>query len=100
MRSKRHNLVVAAFAALLALIAAAPAGAAERWSMRGAGWGHGIGMSQYGAYGYAKHGTGYRDILGHYYTDTSVQQRAGATVRVLLEPNRSTILFRGGTSAG
>ena len=31
--------------------------------MRGAGWGHGIGMSQYGAYGFAKHGAGYRDIL-------------------------------------
>ena len=38
--------------------------------MRGAGWGHGIGMSQWGAYGYAKHGAGYREILDHYYRDT------------------------------
>ncbi len=76
MRTKRHNLTVAAFAALLALIAAAPAGAAERWSLRGAGWGHGIGMSQYGAYGFAKNGTGYRDILRHYYTGVSIDQRS------------------------
>ncbi len=100
MRTKRHNLTVAAFAALLALIAAAPAGAAERWSLRGAGWGHGIGMSQYGAYGYAKNGTGYRDILRHYYTGISIDQRTGSIVRVLLQPNRSTVTFRGATRAG
>ena len=41
--------------------------------MRGAGWGHGIGMSQWGAYGYAKHGASYRDILDHYYRDTKIE---------------------------
>ena len=35
--------------------------------VKGHGFGHGVGMSQYGAYGYAKHGKGYRFILGHYY---------------------------------
>ena len=30
----------------------------------GHGWGHGRGMGQYGALGYAQHGFGYRDILG------------------------------------
>ncbi len=100
MRPKLHNLCVAAIAALLALVAAAPAGAAERWSLRGAGWGHGIGMSQYGAYGFAKNGTGYRDILRHYYTGISIDQRDGQVVRVLLQPNRSKLTFRGGTKAG
>ena len=41
-------------ALLLALACAGPASAAERWSMRGAGWGHGIGLSQWGSYGFAK----------------------------------------------
>ena len=36
--------------------------------MVGRGWGHGIGMSQWGAYGYAKHGSTYEKILKHYYT--------------------------------
>ena len=29
-------------------------------------------MSQYGAYGFAQNGSGYRDILAHYYTDTAI----------------------------
>jgi SpoIID/LytB domain protein len=99
MRRKHHSLAVAVIAALAAL-AAAPAGAAERWSLRGAGWGHGIGMSQYGAYGFAKNGTGYRDILRHYYTGVSIDQRDGNVVRVLLQPNRSAVTFRGATRAG
>ena len=37
----------------------------------GAGYGHGVGMSQYGALGFAQHGYGYRAILSHYYRDTS-----------------------------
>ena len=38
---------------LLAVACTGTAGAAERWSMRGAGWGHGIGLSQWGSYGFA-----------------------------------------------
>jgi stage II sporulation protein D len=100
MRPMPHKRAVVAIAALLALLAAAPAGAAERWSLRGAGWGHGIGMSQYGAYGFAKNGSGYRDILRHYYTGISIDQRSGNVVKVLLQPNRSKVTFRGATSAG
>lgn len=37
-------------------------------SFTGRGWGHGIGMCQYGAYGLAKMGVGYERILKHYYT--------------------------------
>lgn len=36
------------------------------------GYGHGVGMSQYGANGMAKHGSNYRDILLHYYTGVSI----------------------------
>ncbi len=37
-------------------------------SFTGRGWGHGVGMCQYGAYGLAKMGLKYDDILKHYYT--------------------------------
>lgn len=39
----------------------------------GHGWGHGRGMGQYGALGFAvNYGWGYRDILARYYSNTSV----------------------------
>jgi stage II sporulation protein D len=62
------------------------ASAAPRFFVRGAGFGHGIGMSQYGAYGYAKHGKSYRWILRHYYSGTSLGTVSpGRRVRVLLQ---------------
>src|SRR3954462_14934666 len=50
----------------------------------GHGWGHGLGMSQYGAYGYAQHGWTYDRIIRHYYTGTTIGQAPIARVRVLL----------------
>ena len=38
------------------------------------GYGHGVGMSQYGANGMGKAGYGYRDILLHYYPGISIEQ--------------------------
>ncbi|MCG8459180.1 MAG: SpoIID/LytB domain-containing protein, partial [Holophagales bacterium] len=38
------------------------------WLFRGRGWGHGVGMSQAGAFGMAVRGLTYREILEHYYT--------------------------------
>jgi len=38
------------------------------YSFTGRGWGHGVGMCQYGAYGLAKMGLKYDEILKHYYT--------------------------------
>ena len=46
-----------------------------RHVIRGAGFGHGIGMSQYGAYGYALNGAKYQGILAHYYKDTRLGER-------------------------
>jgi len=39
----------------------------------GRGWGHGIGLSQYGAYAMARKGYTYRDILLHYYQGTKIE---------------------------
>ena len=50
----------------------------------GHGWGHGLGMSQYGAYGYAQHGWTYDRIIKHYYTGTTIGQAPIGRVRVLL----------------
>ena len=82
--------------ALLAL--AAPAAADTTFQIDGGGNGHGIGMSQYGAYGYAHHGKDYRFILAHYYRGTAL----GSTnplqiVRVLLADG--TASFSGATYA-
>src|SRR4051794_18135390 len=82
-------------------LAAAPANAASRFTIRGAGFGHGVGMSQYGAYGFALHGYGYADILGHYYTGTALGVAdAARPVRVLLRSGATSATFSGATQAG
>ncbi|MGN6798848.1 MAG: SpoIID/LytB domain-containing protein [Gaiellaceae bacterium] len=55
----------------------------------GHGWGHGIGLGQWGAYGYALHGLAYDKILAHYYPGTTLGPARIATVRVLVasKPN-------------
>jgi len=80
--------------ALLSLLALAPAAdAASRLVVKGRGFGHGIGMSQYGAYGFAQHGYSYEQILEHYYTDTSLVALSPApTVRVLLQSGRRAVV--------
>ena len=52
-------------ASLTALAATAP------WSLSGSGWGHGVGMSQYGAWQMAVDGYTAPEILRHYYTGTT-----------------------------
>jgi stage II sporulation protein D len=52
--------------------------------LRGHGWGHGVGMGQWGAYGMAKRGVGYKKILAHYYAGTELTKGSATTVRVLL----------------
>jgi SpoIID/LytB domain protein len=42
----------------------------------GHGWGHGMGMSQYGAQGAARLGCSYKTILGTYYNNSSLAFRA------------------------
>jgi stage II sporulation protein D len=81
--------------ALLVLAAPAAADAAVRHVIRGAGFGHGIGMSQYGAYGYALKGRKFDAILAHYYKGTRLTSAPARPVRVLLQPNDPYIRVRG-----
>jgi stage II sporulation protein D len=57
----------------------------------GRGWGHGVGMSQYGAYGMASAGYDYDEILAHYYFGTDVGRAGSKQVRVLLVEGRRAV---------
>ncbi len=57
----------------------------------GHGYGHGIGMSQYGALGYAQHGFAYAQILAHYFPGTTLGSASGLTLRVLLAEGKKTL---------
>lgn len=50
-----------------------PLGIPETFTVKGAGFGHGVGMSQYGAYGMALDGYTESRILEHYFTGTEVK---------------------------
>jgi stage II sporulation protein D len=50
----------------------------------GRGWGHGVGLSQYGALGFARQGAGYEEILTHYYQGTELTEAPVKRMRVLL----------------
>jgi stage II sporulation protein D len=101
VRAGKPRVLAAICAVTLALLAyplAAQAGVS--WIVHGRGFGHGVGMSAYGAYGFAKHGKGYRFILGHYYRGTSLGTLSGSrVVRVLLGISDGDVGFTGATSA-
>ncbi len=46
----------------------------ERFVFTGKGWGHGVGMCQVGAYGLAKGGATFEQILHHYYTGITIER--------------------------
>ena len=46
---------------------------ASRYNFKGRGWGHGVGMSQYGAKQMANEGFTYEEILEHYYTGVTIK---------------------------
>jgi stage II sporulation protein D len=97
---RRAAAVLALLACAVALLGAR-AGVADAkviWKFPGAGNGHGVGMSQWGAYGFAKQGTGYKAILAHYYTGTTIGTTQLKTIRVLLRSG-SKFAFRGVTAA-
>ena len=60
-------------------------------AVSGHGWGHGVGMSQYGAFGYAQHGWGFARILAHYYPGTALATVPALRVRVLLTQGRAKL---------
>src|SRR5690242_20607439 len=90
----------AAIASIL-LLAFGPAAAARvdanaaaggaTFVVTGHGWGHGVGMSQYGAYGYAQKGVGYEKIVLHYFPGTELGDAPVSKVRVLMTSGVGTL---------
>jgi stage II sporulation protein D len=91
-----------ALALVAAFFIAAPAAqAATKLTITGAGFGHGIGMSQYGTYGYSLHLKTYDFILAHYYTGTALGKLdSNPEIKVLLQGSKKSISFAGGLDAG
>jgi stage II sporulation protein D len=86
----RRLLLVLAFV----LCAPAPAAAATLFVIDGRGWGHGVGMSQWGARGFAEQGWRYDRILRHYYRGTELRAVPARPVRVLLAEGRPLVTIR------
>jgi stage II sporulation protein D len=82
---------VALVVAVVACAAAATARASTALIVTGHGWGHGVGLSQWGAYGYARHGWKYGQILAHYYPGTKMSQVGDLRVRVLLAQGQASV---------
>ena len=55
----------------------------------GQGYGHGVGMSQWGAHGLASQGADFREILRHYYR--------GATIRPYQPSDDPSVAFSTGS---
>jgi SpoIID/LytB domain protein len=97
----RRPLALLSVAVLVSVTAPSATGhAARRWApppgtatfvVTGHGWGHGVGLSQYGAYGYAQHGYAYDQILAHYFPGTELGPAPVSKVRVLLASGASTL---------
>lgn len=90
-----RRLVLRVLLAVLTVALLGPAGASPQagkpatvdvttFVITGHGWGHGVGMAQWGAYGYAKHGVTYDRILAHYYPGTKLAPAPVTRIKVLL----------------
>lgn len=67
--------VIFALVAVLGVGSALPAAAARRFTFFGGGWGHGVGLSQYGAYGLARQGWGSGRIVRWFYRGVELRER-------------------------
>jgi stage II sporulation protein D len=96
---RRALLLASAFSLALTGLAGARTHAPTRQAVvpaatffiSGRGWGHGIGMSQWGAYGYAQRGMTYDRILAHYYSGTTLGKAPVARIRVLLGEGKKAL---------
>ena len=100
LSTMRHLRNIIAIGTVLGALAAAPfAHAATQYHVLGHGWGHGIGMSQYGAKGFAERGTSHTDIIKHYYSGSTVSDSNGVpaaarTLDVLLQDGMANAAFQ------
>ena len=97
-----RSTLLATLVATVILVGASASAAKRPWTpssfpgspvfvISGRGWGHGVGMAQWGAYGYAQQGYSYDEILAHYYKNTTIGQASVSRVRVFLAQGRSSL---------
>jgi SpoIID/LytB domain protein len=68
----------------------------KSFAITGSGWGHGLGMSQYGAFGMALDGKTAPEIISHYYQGAKTSEEATTTnLRVGLLQDRDFVALRG-----
>ena len=77
MKTKNHKRNVLISGVIFSLVSSGlftnPANAVpNEWIIVGSGWGHGVGLSQYGALGQALEGRSWQDILSHFYPGTNL----------------------------
>ena len=101
-----RRMVLALTGLVLALAASALAGprapvpakpaavTATTFVVSGRGWGHGVGMSQYGALGYANDGWTYDQILAHFYVGAELGPAPVARIRVLVGEAKGAVKLR------
>jgi stage II sporulation protein D len=96
----RHLIVIAAALTLVAVAGASnragdPEAAAvlspPLYVLTGGGYGHGVGLSQYGALAQAQAGRSYRDILGFYYRGATFGVAPTTKVRALVADGRASV---------
>jgi len=75
----------------LLLVFATPASAAEI-SFSGSGWGHGVGLSQYGAKAMGADGNSYDKIIGHYFSGVSIVPVATASAGTFVATDPTPLL--------
>ncbi len=101
---RKPALTLLAALLLAGLLAFASSAAAARsagiFTVDSGGYGHGIGMSQYGALGYAQRGVGYRAILAHYYRGTSLGHADPNQLVTVLLRSGGKPAFSGASRAG
>jgi stage II sporulation protein D len=102
LHKPRRHATTALAACALAPLALAGTGTAEakvRFDIPGKGFGHGVGMSQWGAFGFAKKGRSHKRILSHYYKKTKLGRAGSRQVRVLLSVRSGSVVFSGAKRA-
>jgi stage II sporulation protein D len=96
----RKALASVLVTAVLAVVPTGSTAAAGSFTFFGSGWGHGLGLSQWGAYGLALDGWSASRILTHFYSHTRVATADGAPARLRIGLVQGRGRFRLSAQAG
>lgn len=97
-RRLRAAAVTTIFVATLLAPLEADAADDTDFTFLGGGWGHSVGLSQYGAYGMSKAGFGYQDIVTQFYSESVVTDLATDLADAPLWVNVATSTGKGSVS--